>query len=146
MPLPRASVFRTNLTPALYRTTPRLNINNLRVRTMASGSAPLHEWLIIAPDQAGAIQKRIAARPKHLENIQKDKEGLWLMGGAMLEEPIEPGSTDPPKFKGSAMLIAARTKEEALERVKQDIYTAEGVWDADKIQIIPFKSAIRKAL
>lgn len=66
--------------------------------------------------------------------------------GAMLEEPIVPGDTSPPKMKGSAMLVGAKTKEEVIERVKKDIYVDEGVWDTDKIQIIPFKSALRKAL
>lgn len=64
----------------------------------------------------------------------------------MLEEPIQPGSTDPPKMKGSAMLVGAKTKEEVIERVKKDVYVREGVWDVSQIQIIPFKSALRKAL
>jgi hypothetical protein len=49
-------------------------------------------------------------------------------------------------MKGSAMLIGAKTKEEVIERVKKDVYVNEGVWDVDSIQIIPFRSAIRKAL
>lgn len=113
---------------------------------MASASAPLQEWLVIIPDHLGALSKRLAARPKHLEGLKDDREDMWLWGGAMLEEPIQAGSTDPPKMKGSAMLIGARTKEEIIERVKQDTYSHEGVWDLEKIQIIPFKSALRKAL
>jgi hypothetical protein len=64
----------------------------------------------------------------------------------MLEEPIKEGDSGPPKMKGSAMLVGAKTREEVVERVKKDIYVAQGVWDVEKIQIIPFKSAIRKAL
>lgn len=66
--------------------------------------------------------------------------------GAMLEEPIKEGDTNPPKMKGSAMLIGAKTKEEVVERLQKDIYVEGGVWDWDKVQIIPFKSALRKAL
>lgn len=66
--------------------------------------------------------------------------------GAMLEEPIQEGSTGPPKMKGSACLVGAKTREEVLERVKKDVYVAGGVWDVDSVQIIPFKSALRKAL
>lgn len=66
--------------------------------------------------------------------------------GAMLEEPIDPSSTDPPKMKGSAMLIGAKTREEVEERLKKDVYVSGGVWDLSKVQIIPFKSALRKAL
>lgn len=66
--------------------------------------------------------------------------------GAMLEEPIKEGDSGPPKMKGSAMLIGAKTKEEVIERVKKDVYVNEGVWDVESIQIIPFRSALRKAL
>jgi hypothetical protein len=71
---------------------------------------------------------------------------LILTLGAMLEEPIKEGDSGPPKMKGSAMLIGARTKEEVLERVKKDVYVNEGVWDVEKVQVIPFRSALRKAL
>jgi hypothetical protein len=64
----------------------------------------------------------------------------------MLDAPIEEGDSAPPKMKGSAMLIGARTKEEVLERVRKDVYVGEGVWDLQKVQIIPFRSALRKAL
>lgn len=64
----------------------------------------------------------------------------------MLAEPIQPGDTNPPKMKGSACLIGAKTKEEVLERLKQDVYVKEGVWNLDEMQIIPFKSTLRKAL
>ena len=64
----------------------------------------------------------------------------------MLEEPIQPGDTNPPKMKGSAMLIGAKTREEVIERLEKDVYVSGGVWDVSKVQIIPFKSALRKAL
>jgi uncharacterized protein len=138
------------------------------VRTMATGTAPLQEWLVIIPDFAGALEKRMAARPKHLEGLKSDRDDMWLWGGAfwpcglevvvcvmeqtdadlgaMLEEPVKEGDAGPPKMKGSAMLIGAKTKEEVIERVKKDIYVAQGVWDVEKVEIIPFRSALRKAL
>jgi hypothetical protein len=64
----------------------------------------------------------------------------------MLEEPIQQGGSVLPKMKGSAMLIGARTREEVVERLKNDVYVSEGVWDFDKAQIFPFKSTLRKAL
>ena len=64
----------------------------------------------------------------------------------MLEEPIKDGDSGPPKMKGSAMLIGAKTQAEVVERLKKDIYVTSGVWDLEKVQIIPFKSALRKAL
>ena len=74
-------------------------------------------------------------------------DGFSYVGiGAMLEEPIKEGDAGPPKMKGSAMLIGAKTKEEVLERLKKDVYVKGEVWDFEKVQIIPFKSALRKAL
>ncbi|KAF1358340.1 hypothetical protein EJ07DRAFT_125183 [Lizonia empirigonia] len=113
---------------------------------MASGSAPLQEWLVIVPDHEGALQKRIAIRQDHLGGLKKDDESFWLWGGAMLEEPIKEGDAGPPKMKGSAMLIGAKTREEVEDRLKKDVYVEGGVWDLSKVQIIPFKSALRKAL
>lgn len=64
----------------------------------------------------------------------------------MLEEPIKEGDSNPPKMKGSAMLIGADSKEEVIERLKKDVYVSGKVWDWEKVQIIPFKSAVRKPL
>jgi hypothetical protein len=64
----------------------------------------------------------------------------------MLEEPVKEGDAGPPKMKGSAMLIGANTREEVVERLKKDVYVQEGVWDVEKVEIIPFRSALRKAL
>lgn len=62
----------------------------------------------------------------------------------MLEEPVTEGET--PKMSGSVMLCGATTKEEVIERLKRDVYVKSGVWDWDKVQIMPFKSALRKSL
>lgn len=62
----------------------------------------------------------------------------------MLAEPFKEGET--PKMTGSCMLIAAKTKEEVIERLKRDVYVTGQVWDWEKVQIHPFKSAVRKAL
>ena len=77
---------------------------------------------------------------------RKDKANANVFVGAMLEEPIKEGDTGPPKMKGSACLIGAKTREEVVERLKQDVYVKEGVWNLEDMQIIPFKSAVRKAL
>ena len=150
----------------------------------STSAAPLQEWLVIAPDFEGALEKRLAVRPDHIGGLKADVETFWLWGGmcfssllrfpslsfpffpfisysvssisysvnlltlsptgAMLEEPVKEGET--PKMKGSAMLIGASTREEVVERLKRDVYVTGGVWDWEKVQIIPFKSALRKAL
>ncbi|KAH0358622.1 hypothetical protein KCU89_g19500, partial [Aureobasidium melanogenum] len=57
-----------------------------------------------------------------------------------------PKEGSPLKINGSVMMAVASSKEEVLEKIKKDVYAGQGVWDMDKIQIFPFKSAIRSAL
>jgi uncharacterized protein YciI len=148
---------------------------------MASTTTPsLPEWLVIVPDYADALDKRMASRPQHIEDLKKDREDMLLWGGmfmshsslpfsffpsptkvqkfkitftnmrfvclvgAMLHTPLKDG--EPPQATGSAMLIGAKTREEVVERLQKDVYVKDGVWDWEKVQIIPFRSAIRKAL
>ncbi|KAI1563691.1 EntF Non-ribosomal peptide synthetase module, partial [Pyrenophora tritici-repentis] len=75
-----------------------------------------------------------------------DKDKATVAVFVEQKEPIQEGESTPPKMKGSAMLVRARTREEVVERLKNDIYVSEGVWDWDKAQIFPFKSTLRKAL
>ncbi|PQE03730.1 Dimeric alpha-beta barrel protein [Rutstroemia sp. NJR-2017a BBW] len=49
---------------------------------MASTSAPeKQEWLVILPDQEGALERRLSVRPKHFENLKAGVDaGFWKMG------------------------------------------------------------------
>ncbi|KAL3424939.1 hypothetical protein PVAG01_04220 [Phlyctema vagabunda] len=116
-------------------------------RTMATAPAPATatkvEWLVILPDNVGALPKRMEVRPKHLEGLTpKVESGFWKMGGAYLEEVPQEGAA--LKIQGSAMIALAETKEEVLEVLKSDVYSENDVWDFSKIQIYPFKCAFRK--
>ncbi|KAL1305588.1 hypothetical protein AAFC00_007193 [Neodothiora populina] len=107
--------------------------------------AQKHEWIVILPDNTDALEKRMSVRQSHLSNLTPDVEsGLWLMGGATLDEPPKEG--EGPKINGSIMLALAETKEEVLEKLKGDVYSQSGVWNWEKVQIYPFKAAFRKAL
>jgi uncharacterized protein YciI len=48
---------------------------------MASSSAAPQEWLVIAPDYEGSLQKRLAVRDQHLKGLKGDEESFWLWGG-----------------------------------------------------------------
>lgn len=114
-------------------------------RTMAAKQ----EWLIIVPDHAGVLEKRMEVRPyippppslpiltltfhsQHLEGIKPNVEaGTVVFGGATLSEPIKEG--EQMKSNGSAMLVQAESREEALKVVEGDIYTKSGVWDTSKV-------------
>ncbi|KAI4122104.1 MAG: hypothetical protein LQ347_006624 [Umbilicaria vellea] len=62
----------------------------------------------------------------------------------MLDEAPKEG--EGLKINGSVMLALAESKEEVLQALKRDIYCTSGVWDWDKVQIHPFKTAVRKPL
>ncbi|KAK6347656.1 hypothetical protein TWF718_005495 [Orbilia javanica] len=114
-------------------------------RTMATSSASQNEWLVILPDKPGAVERRLAVRGEHLKVAnERAANGIINFGGVMLHEHIKEGET--PKFKGSIMLMSVETKEEVLEIIKSDKYVENDVWDLDKVEIIPFKTALRKAL
>ncbi|KAF4259178.1 hypothetical protein KXW98_000156 [Aspergillus fumigatus] len=103
-----------------------------------------HEFLCILPDKPDALAKRLEVRSSHLEGVKPlVADGVITMGGAMLESHSTEGT---PSFKGSAMLLMAESEEQAKELLSKDIYVRSGVWDLEKAQIIPFKSAVRTAL
>ncbi|KAL9616085.1 MAG: hypothetical protein Q9160_009004 [Pyrenula sp. 1 TL-2023] len=105
---------------------------------MTTPSSLLNEYLIIIPDVPHTIQKRLKVRPQHFVELKPDIASQKVtFGGAMLEEHLKPGDDGPQKMCGSAMLIRAASQEEALERVRKDVYTKEGVWDMDKVQVWP---------
>ncbi|KAF3181031.1 hypothetical protein TWF225_004006 [Orbilia oligospora] len=114
-------------------------------RTMATSSPSQNEWLVILPDKPGAVERRLAVRGEHLKVAnERAANGLINFGGVMLHEHIKEGET--PKFKGSIMLFSVETKEEIWEMIKSDKYVENDVWDLEKVEIIPFKTALRRAL
>jgi len=84
----------------------------------------------------------MAVRATHISNfLARADTGFWKLGGATLTEP--PRDAEPLAINGSAMMAHAATRDEVLEELKRDVYAKE-VWDLEKVQIIPFKTAIRK--
>ena len=55
----------------------------------------------------------------------------------MLSE--HPKEGEQPNMVGSVMLISGNSREEVLERIRTDIYTTSGVWDLEKMQVIPVR-------
>ena len=95
------------------------------------------QYLIIAEDVAEShiLERRMDVRPAHLNSVEAQvAAGKCIMGGAMLNDgkPI-----------GSALILEANDATEVRKMIKEDPYVTEGVWDVNKIQIIPFKLAIK---
>lgn len=75
----------------------------------------------------------------HLEQLARHVDsGLFQMGGATLREP--PAKTDDKlNVSGSAIIARARSAEDVLEVLRQDVYVKEGVWNMDEMQIFPVR-------
>ncbi|KAK1980088.1 hypothetical protein LZ30DRAFT_146027 [Colletotrichum cereale] len=136
-------VLRNGFIPAV-RTLPRVASQtspfNLRHRTMATSAK---EFLCILPDKPDALARRLEVRAAHLAGVQA-QAGKIPFGGAMFEEHPTEGKT--PSFKGSVVIYTVKDAGEAWELIRNDIYAKSDVWDLEKAQVIPFKSAVRESL
>lgn len=103
------------------------------------------EWLVTIPDHPNALDKRMAARPAHLNNLKpRIDAGQVVFGGAMLAK--QPAEGESPQMVGSVMLVKADSEEEVRKLLEGDEYTKGGAWDVAKATIQPFKCAVRTAL
>jgi uncharacterized protein YciI len=94
----------------------------------------MKQYLINALDftDAEALERRMHARPAHLESVKEAKsKGHYLIGGALLN--------DHGQMIGSAMIVQFETPEALQEWLNNDPYIKGEVWD--RIEIKPFKVA-----
>ncbi|WP_419800791.1 YciI family protein [Mucilaginibacter sp.] len=94
----------------------------------------MKQYLISAQDftDENAFERRMAARPAHLQTVKKLKsKDHYVIGGAMLNEE--------GKMIGSTMIVQFETPENLQEWLQNDPYITEKVWD--RIEIKPFKVA-----
>ena len=89
------------------------------------------QYLIIAYDYAGALDKRMEARPAHVEGTQKlMKEGKIVSACALIEED---------EMVGSSVVTNFANEEEMNAWLENEPYVTGGVWDMENIQIVPVK-------
>ncbi|KAM5342783.1 hypothetical protein ACJ41O_013749 [Fusarium nematophilum] len=113
-------------------------------RTMATGSVK-KEWLAIMPDKANVLETRKKVKPIHYEGIKPlIASGTLPAGGAIFEK--HPVDGEPAQFKGSVVVYSAETAEQVREIIENDIYATSGVWDLEKVQILPYVAAVREPL
>ncbi|PHH67762.1 hypothetical protein CDD82_1151 [Ophiocordyceps australis] len=110
-----------------------------------SAAAKTREWLVVIPDHAGVLARRIAIRPQHSPNfVNLHQEGYVSWAGPLFTKHIEASKTRP--FKGSAMVLNDRDKNGILKRLSEDVYVKENIWDLDNALIAPFRTLRRRAL
>jgi uncharacterized protein YciI len=99
-------------------------------------------FAIIAEDVADSLEKRKAARPAHIERLQKllDEGRLFVAGAFPAIESEDPG---PAGFTGSMILAQFPSQAEAQTWADADPYIAAGVYA--KVTIKPFRKAMPAA-
>ena len=85
------------------------------------------QFVIIAHDGENVLEKRMAVRPRHLENMMNAK-GKVLCAGGMLDEEGKP--------KGSVVIAEFESRELLDEYLKTEPYIQENVWDNIEIREI----------
>ncbi len=94
----------------------------------------MKQYVVIAQDGKDevALERRMAARPDHLEGAKNLKENNNLItGGAMLD--------DDGKMIGSVMILQFENDEKMQEWYDNEPYITKGVWKS--IEIKPFRVA-----
>ena len=96
-------------------------------------------YAIIAQDVEDSLDKRLAARPAHLERLEQLKsEGrLQLAGPFPAIDNIDPG---PAGFSGSLIVAEFDSLEAAQAWADQDPYIEAGVYQYVAVQ--PFKKVL----
>lgn len=112
--------------------------------TLAEGSPNRQRFFVYAPDKTeeGTFERRLSVRPTHLETAkERTLKGIIRIGGALLTPESIATPTADKKMIGSTFICEADTIDEVKALIQSDIYYTAGVWDADKIVILPFAAA-----
>ncbi len=89
------------------------------------------QYLVIAYDNEGALDKRLEVRDAHVEGAKKlMKEGKIVQAGALIEDE---------KMVGSTLMIDFETEDEINEWLENEPYVQNGVWNMEEFQIVPVK-------
>lgn len=96
-------------------------------------------YAIIAEDVENSLERRLAARPKHLErlNALKDAGRLVLAGPHPAIDSADPG---PAGFSGSLVVAEFDSLAAAEAWAEADPYVAAGVYG--RVTVKPFKKVL----
>ena len=96
-------------------------------------------YAIIAEDKPNTLERRLTARPRHLERLKElQNEGrLILAGPHPAVDSEEPGDAG---FSGSLVVAEFECLEDAQEWAEADPYVSAGVYG--KVTVKPFKKVL----
>lgn len=96
-------------------------------------------YAVIASDVPDSLQRRLAARPAHLQRLEQLKsEGRLLLAGPF--PAIDNEDPGPAGFSGSLIVAEFESLEEARAWADADPYVAAGVY-AD-VTVKPFRKVL----
>ncbi|APF00082.1 YciI family protein [Pseudomonas putida] len=96
-------------------------------------------YAIIASDVANSLEKRLAARPAHIERLQQLKaEGRVVLAGP--HPAIDSNGPGEAGFSGSLIVAEFESLAAAQAWADADPYIAAGVYD--KVVVKPFKQVL----
>ncbi|MFX4277385.1 YciI family protein [Aliarcobacter butzleri] len=89
------------------------------------------QYLVIAYDNDGALERRLESREAHIEGARKlMREGKIIDAGALIEDDIMVGST---------LFVDFENDEEIDEWLLNEPYVKNNVWNMDEFQMVPVK-------
>ena len=89
------------------------------------------QYLVIAYDNANALERRLESRDEHVEGVRKlMAEGKIINAAALMEEDVMVGST---------LFIDFETDEELDAWLENEPYVKNNAWDMDEFQIVAMK-------
>lgn len=88
------------------------------------------------------LDHRLSVRGEHLKGVDVlIKNGILKFGGPFLA----PELTDDKgrkKMMGSLVIYEAESVEEVRKIIEADIYSTNGVWDKERLLILPFVPSV----
>ncbi len=89
------------------------------------------QYLVIAYDNEGALEKRMEVRDIHLEGVKKlMNEGKIIQAGVLIEEE---------QMVGSTLFVNFANDEEINIWLENEPYVINDVWNMEEFQIVPVK-------
>jgi uncharacterized protein YciI len=96
-------------------------------------------YAIIAEDAPGSLEKRVAARPAHLDRLRKlQADGRLLLAGP--HPAIDSADPGPAGFSGSLIVAEFAALDEAIAWAAADPFCAAGVYA--RVNVKPFKKVL----
>lgn len=96
-------------------------------------------YMIHGTDTANSLDRRLAARPAHLERLkQLQNQGRLLLAGPL--PAVDSNDPGPAGFGGSLIVAEFESRSAAQQWADEDPYVAAGVYRA--VEVLPFRRVL----